>query len=197
MINWLLRGDVAQELQASIRSGARPTAAQRAEFASRQAAAGSAPRNLRIAGDVAEIRVEGLLTQRADFLAMFFGFANTTYSAIAEAFAIAGADPNVKRVSLSVDSPGGTVAGLFDALAAIESFSKPISVIAEQACSAAYSDRRVSGPNHRSKPSERVRLDRCRGLDLRRRGRGRHRQHSRAQQAPRRHHRRRQGCRTR
>jgi ClpP class serine protease len=47
---------------------------------------------------------------------------------------------------LHIDSPGGTVKGLFDTLAAIESHPKPISVHASFACSAAYALAAAAGP---------------------------------------------------
>lgn len=135
-------------MQQAWRAGLIPTAAQREEHAERQAAieaSSGVPRNLKIAGDVAEIRVEGVLTQKPDFFAYWYGGGNTTYEQIQQAFALAQADTGVKRVSLYVDSPGGEVSGLFDALAAIEAFSKPISVLASCACSAAYAIASVAG----------------------------------------------------
>lgn len=147
MSQWLLRSDVAAELSARMRAGLAPTAEQRADFMrSVTAFTGSTPRNLRIAGDVAEIRVEGILTPRPDFLMMIFGIANTTYRSIQDSLAIAGSDPTIARASFYVDSPGGTVAGLFETLAAIEGFSKPITVRAAQACSAAYAIAAAAGP---------------------------------------------------
>ena len=104
--------------------------------------AGQAPRNMTIAGNTAEIRIEGVLTKRPDFFAAWFGGGNTTYASIRNALAIASADPNVKTIVLAVDSPGGTVDGLFETLDAIASTrassGKALRVRADNALSAAY-----------------------------------------------------------
>lgn len=103
---------------------------------------GQLPRNMTIAGNTAEIRVEGVLTKRPDFFAAWFGGGNTTYASIRNALAIASADPNVKTIVLAVDSPGGTVDGLFETLDAIASTransGKTLRVRADNALSAAY-----------------------------------------------------------
>jgi ClpP class serine protease len=95
-----------------------------------------------IAGSVAEIRVEGVLTKRPDFWSMLLGGGNTTYSSIRNALAIAATDPTVKSVVLAIDSPGGSVDGLFETLDAIAAMratgAKPIRVRADFATSAAY-----------------------------------------------------------
>jgi ClpP class serine protease len=107
------------------------------------------PRGLTIAGATAEIRVDGVLTKRPDFFAMFFGGGNTTYTGIRNALAVAATDPNVKTIVLGIDSPGGSVDGLFetlDAIAAVRASGKTIRVRAENAQSAAYGIAAVAGP---------------------------------------------------
>lgn len=108
------------------------------------------PRGLTIAGSTAEIRVDGVLTKRPDFFAMFFGGGNTTYTGIRNALAVAATDPNVKTIVLGIDSPGGSVDGLFetlDAIAAVRATSgKTIRVRAENAQSAAYAIAAAAGP---------------------------------------------------
>lgn len=106
------------------------------------------PRGLTIAGSTAEIRVDGVLTKRPDFFAMFFGGGNTTYTGIRNALAVAATDPNVKTIVLGIDSPGGSVDGLFetlDAIAAVRASGKTIRVRAENAQSAAYGIAAVAG----------------------------------------------------
>lgn len=99
----------------------------------------AAPRNLRVAGHVAEIDVAGVLSEKPDFLAWLFGGgSSTTYESIRASLASAQADPTVKEIVLNVNSPGGNVNGLFETLAAIEATSKPMRVRASQAASAAY-----------------------------------------------------------
>jgi|GEM_PF-5125730 len=146
---WLLKSEIAERLAQFSKTGFVPTADQLHAFMAR------APRTHRsssqteeimsISGDTAVITVSGVLTEQPDFWAWMLGIGNTTYSDIRAAFADAGANPAVKRVTLRVASPGGHVDGLFDTLAAIQAFGKPISVTAAQACSAAYALAAVAG----------------------------------------------------
>lgn len=96
------------------------------------------PRILSIAGDVAEIRIEGVLSPEPDIWASFFGEANTGYSEIIAALAAADADPAVSRVVMKFASPGGTVDGYHETVDAIRAVRKPMSAVASMACSAAY-----------------------------------------------------------
>ncbi len=129
-----------------------PTPEQRAEFAA-VARRAEGPPNLSIAGDVAEIRVEGVLTPRPDWFARLVYGANTAYRDVIDALAIAAADSNVRSAVLAVDSPGGTVAGLFDTLTAIQSFGKPMRVRAANAQSAAYAIAAAAGPIEATGPA--------------------------------------------
>jgi ClpP class serine protease len=115
----------------------------------------SAPRNLKLAGSVAQIDISGVLTKKPDFLAYFFGGGNTTYSAIQGALAYADASPDVKQIVLSVDSPGGQVDGLFETIAALQAVAsrKPVTVQSSLAASAAYAIVSVAGKIEASSPS--------------------------------------------
>lgn len=150
---WLLSPEKANEFSSAIARGAVPSAQERADYAAaaenaEQAyqAAAQMPRNMRVAGATAEIRVDGILTEKPDLLAWLFGLGNTTYGQIQAGLAVAAADQSIKNVVLDVSSPGGTVAGLFETLAAIEAFPKPITVRASQADSAAYAIAATAGP---------------------------------------------------
>lgn len=154
MMLWLLNEATLRELRHA-RDTLRPTAANERVYLERIQAAEAArtsdrgPKNLALAGDVAEIRVEGILVQQPSFLLWLLGYDQTTYSDIQQAIAIAQADPSVSAVRFYVDSPGGTVDGLFDTLAAIESLrggSKKTSVRAANAFSAAYGIAAAAGP---------------------------------------------------
>lgn len=136
-MEWLLHQDTLREMQETKRAGLVPTPEQIEAFTRRhdEEEANGTPRNLTVAGNVAEILVEGVLTERPRF--MFFR-EGTPYSDIRSALAIADADPNIKSAVLRVNSPGGNVDGLFDTIAAIEQFSKPIKAIASKAQSAAF-----------------------------------------------------------
>jgi len=90
--------------------------------------------------DTAVINIHGVLTDKPDFSAMFYGGGNTVYSDIISALVDADNDPSVKNIVLSVDSPGGNVVGMFDAMDAIRGTNKPTkAVIRNMAASAAYS----------------------------------------------------------
>lgn len=136
---WLIREDVAHEMQRRI-STARPPAGAETKFTEAVEAARNdkGPRSLSVAGNVAEIRVEGVLTKAPDFWLWFLGYANTSYLDVQAALAQADTDPAIERIELFFDSPGGNVDGLFDVLAALEATKKPLTARVEQACSAAY-----------------------------------------------------------
>lgn len=89
---------------------------------------------------VLQIPIKGVLLN--DFPYTFFGWA-TGYDYILRAFQRGMADDNVKGIALVIDSPGGMVAGCFDAadkaLALKASTGKPVAAFAaEHAYSAAY-----------------------------------------------------------
>jgi ClpP class serine protease len=143
-----MKEDVLDAFYGAIVNGLAPKAEAEAEFIAKrevEIAAADKPRNFTQAGDVAEIRVEGTLTTRPSLYAMLFGGGNTTYSEIISSIALAENEPTVKRVVFDVRSPGGMVDGLFEALAAIQSLTKPRAVRGTQACSAAYAIAAVAG----------------------------------------------------
>lgn len=155
---WLLKTEVLQAMREARRLGYEPTAHERREFAvavheayAKDTKAG--PRNLRVAGQTAQIDVDGVLTEKPDCFALLFGGGNTTYASIREALAAADADPNVESIVLNVSSPGGHVTGLFETLAALQSTKKPISSIASLAASAAYAIVAVAGPVRPTTPA--------------------------------------------
>lgn len=137
---WLLLSEIFSAIQRATEAGFVPTAEQQAAYEARYGYdAGAAPRILTAAGDVAEISVQGVITKAPSFLAMIFGGGNVTYNDITAALAIADSDPAVKRIDMKIDSPGGTVDGLFDTLAAMQATKKPIrAVVSNTAASAAY-----------------------------------------------------------
>jgi ClpP class serine protease len=131
---WLLEASVRKQIERAQAAGITPTAEQQIGFSAQ-----ASSRILVTAGEVAEITVKGVLTKEPSFLAMLFGGGNTTFPEIISALAEAQANPAIKKAILVVDSPGGTVAGLFEAIAAIEVFSKPIeSRVSGMAASAAF-----------------------------------------------------------
>ncbi len=138
---WLLTASVRQAFERAESSGAMPTAQQQFDYEARLNSASDhdCPGILTIAGNNAEIEIRGAITNRPSLMAFMFGGGNTTYSDIISAIAIAEQDPEVDNITLAIDSPGGTIAGLFDALAAIENATKPTkAVVSNMGASAAF-----------------------------------------------------------
>lgn len=87
---------------------------------------------------VLQIPVRGVLLH--DFPYQFFGWA-TGYKYLEKAFKRGMEDANVRAIALILDSPGGEVAGCFDAVDRMQlaNTGKPVRAFAaEMACSAAY-----------------------------------------------------------
>ena len=98
----------------------------------------SAPPTLRKSGGVAHVDVLGVLMPERSALLDFFGVVHTSYAEIVAQVQDADADPEVARIDLYVDSPGGTVAGFYAAARAIACATKPTRAVATYAASAAY-----------------------------------------------------------
>ena len=135
-MDWLLESTTLESMRAAAAAGNLTTVEQEAEFAARDRSGSGI---MAVAGDRAQINISGVLTQKPNFFAMLFGGGNTTYGQINSALADAEADPDVNGITLAVDSPGGTIAGLFDTLAALQGVKKPMTAtISNVGASAAY-----------------------------------------------------------
>lgn len=151
-MHWLVTPEVLNRMRMARERGWAPSLEERARFAAAMQEAYArdpkvaGPRNLKVAGNVAQINIEGVLTEKPDCIAMIFGDGNTTYASIREALATADADPAVSSIVLNVDSPGGQVHGLFETLAALEATKKPIRSRASLAASAAFAICAAAGP---------------------------------------------------
>lgn len=137
---WLLAAAVRQAIEQAYQNGVTPTVDQQMQYEARYGAyEGEHSRVLNVAGDVGEIRVSGVITKAPSFLAMLFGGGNVTYPEIISALAEADKNPDIKRVEMRIDSPGGHFDGLFDTIGAMQAFTKPLrAVVNNQAASAAY-----------------------------------------------------------
>lgn len=133
---WLLLQDVMTRIETAEAQGWQPTAEQLNEFMAEDRLTGD--RIMSLAGDKAEILVQGALSKAPSFLARFFGGGNTTYAELAAAVAAADANPNVGEIVFRFDSPGGQISGMFDGMAAIANAQKPTRGIVEMAASACY-----------------------------------------------------------
>lgn len=97
------------------------------------------PRITTVSGDQAQINVSGVLLKQPDFILWWFGIAQTIYSDITKSLALVASNPEIKKVTMVFDSPGGSIAGMFSAMKDIREFSKPITaVVDEMAASAAF-----------------------------------------------------------
>lgn len=135
---WLIDQAVLDALEHA--RGGEATAEQREKFFAIHGDGASNPsRILSVAGNNAEIAIEGVLTKIPDFFAQYFGGGNVTYGEIIQAIAQANADPNVDNITMRVDSPGGMIDGLFEAIKAVRGSVKPIkAIVSDMATSAAF-----------------------------------------------------------
>ena len=135
---WLVLQSIYDDMQNARASSVNFTADQLVDFEANFDAADTS-RVMALAGDKAEIHVKGVLTNTPDIFAMFFGGGNTTYPEIISALAEADANPDVEQIVMRFDSGGGSISGMFDAIAAMQTTKKPIhAIIGTMAASAAY-----------------------------------------------------------
>ena len=133
---WLINKEALMKLEQAQAAGLTINAEQREQFA---LSAASPDRIMKTAGSVADVHVNGILTPAPDFIAAFFGGGNTTYPEIIGAINAANADDNIKTIRMVVNSPGGSISGMFEAMEAIASSAKPIEAsVGNMAASAAY-----------------------------------------------------------
>lgn len=95
--------------------------------------------NVDVKDGVAVLHIDGALTYRSNLWKMFFG--EDTYNSINDALDNVLADNAIKGVVLSIDSPGGQVAGVSDLAEKIYSSRGVKPIVAHTAgnmCSAAY-----------------------------------------------------------
>jgi capsid assembly protease len=84
-----------------------------------------------VEGGIAVVSVLGPLVARGDWLSALFGAIG--YTDLIAAVAAALEDPAAGGVLLEIDSPGGEVAGLFDAVDLRQESGKPLHAIAREA----------------------------------------------------------------
>ena len=139
-MHWLLSQDVFDAMQ-SARVNHAPTVAELEAHEQTYALHDDdTPRIMSVAGDTAAIQITGVLTDRPDFFARFFGRGNTTYSEIIKSVALADMDPAVKTIQLTVNSPGGqATTGWLEAMQAVAGATKPVeALVGDMAASAAF-----------------------------------------------------------
>jgi ClpP class serine protease len=120
---WFLTGEVLQEMKQARASGFQLSAEQVASLT----AASRDNGKMQIVGREAVIPVEGVLTERPDWFAAYFGGGNTTYPDIKQAIAEANGSKEIDSITMAFGySPGGSVTGLFSAMDAIRDSEKPV-----------------------------------------------------------------------
>lgn len=136
---WLIQPDVLHQLERErqAHSGSEQEISARLGFEQ-----DDRPRYERIlskAGDKAAIAIEGVMTEAPDIIAMLFMGGNTTYQDIIDAAQSADADEEVGEIEFRINSPGGSVSGLFDCVAAVQGLKTPTrSVIHSRGMSGAF-----------------------------------------------------------
>ena len=131
---WLIDQTVYEAMQKARHNGLDVTASQHTDFqASRVPMCG-------IKKDrSAHIPVTGVLTNAPDLFASIFGGGNTVYSELSDAVNAADQDPDISEIVLEIDSGGGQVKGLFQAIDIIKSTKKRVTaLVTGNAASAAY-----------------------------------------------------------
>jgi ClpP class serine protease len=146
---WLLSHEALQQrVVRSIREARTPLTA----WPTAREAKVERPKALAVEGKTAVIQVRGVLTQAPDFMAEMYGEPNTTYPDLIAALGAAVLDPAVKEIVWEIDSPGGSVDGLFTLLDAIEDARalnrKPMRAVGINAHSAAYGIAAAVGEIH-------------------------------------------------
>jgi len=87
----------------------------------------------------AHIPIIGVLSKSPSFMDYLFDGGSAVYGDIVKAVQAADNNPEVNKIILEIDSPGGDVDGFFDAAKAIENASKPTEAhVNDMAASAAY-----------------------------------------------------------
>lgn len=139
MAMWLIEEDAARDLQ-RLMGAPLPMTAEMLEAYRRSSeeTRSEGPRCLSVSGPVAAITVKGVLTKGRDPYMYWYDVAGTTYRDIQDALAIADKNPEVKQIVLNIDSPGGTVDGMFEAIEAVRSSTKKTVARCSLATSAAY-----------------------------------------------------------
>lgn len=136
---WLLETSIKRAIENAGAQGFTPTAQQTEEFnASLSAGPTDTSRVMAVASGKAQIDVRGVLTKTPSIMARIFGGGNTTYTELEAAIVSADADDTIDEIIMAVDSPGGSVDGLFELIAAMQAVKTPIRVEASKAVSAAY-----------------------------------------------------------
>lgn len=129
---YLMLEDEAAKIEAALEK-VTPEACEKA------AAAPSAARQMTIATGEARISVSGALLPMRSALLDYFGIQHTGYDEVKNQIRDANSDKSITAIRLNIDSPGGTIDGMYSAMEAIAGSGKKVSAtVTGTAASAAY-----------------------------------------------------------
>lgn len=132
-MKWLVSDSLAADIEQAMSTEATPEAIA---FGDSVEAAG---KSLRVENGVARISIAGLLVKKRQWWMAFIGTPVTAYGDIINAITLAENDPRVSKVQFDVDSSGGQVDGVFNAVAAMQMMKKPTEAVVDgTSASAAY-----------------------------------------------------------
>lgn len=137
--SWLLPQDRLDALSGAFDNWTPPEEQARL-FIQRRSRSGGGE-ELLVKGDdgTARIPIVGMMTKEPSFFFDIFGGGSAVYGDIIEAIHTADGDPDVDRIVLDIDSPGGNVEGFFDLARAVRLAETRIEAeITDAALSAAY-----------------------------------------------------------
>ena len=138
---WLLEQGVLGQLREANGKTVEISAAVKADFEAMFApsSTGSSSRIMSVEGNVANIQVSGVISNTPDIMSMLFGGGNVLWSEIQAAISEAAGDSNIEKIQMQISSGGGSVDGMFDALAAVRAVDKPVvAMVNNLAASAAF-----------------------------------------------------------
>lgn len=134
MSYWFLEQDTFRKMNNAIENGYVASESEKARFEEKY----SNPIT-KVVNNQGFIDVSGVLTKKPDIMAMLFGGGNCTYSSIIDSVNLLDNDKSVSEIILNIDSPGGSVNGMFETMYAIRDSVKPVKAVVSGMCaSAAY-----------------------------------------------------------
>lgn len=124
MAYFLLEDDSWQRISQLGSSGLKPAQATTAQTS--------------VAGKIGKVYLTGALSDKPSFWQTYFGVDVLTYSGVVDALQRLEDDKNVTDIEMVFDSvPGGTVAGLYQAIEKISTFQKPRTAVIQGMCASA------------------------------------------------------------
>lgn len=88
-----------------------------------------------LVGSTALIQVGGAISYTSDFMSWFYG--GSCYTDIQQKLRMANMDPDVKRIVMIFDTPGGDVTGCRETARMIKSSAKPVDAMIDPECASA------------------------------------------------------------